>query len=69
MVWLCLRLSFIRVPIDLLCFAYILYQILWNLECTDKATATPGKKNLDNDLTIKPIVSHISFKTFIILTP
>lgn len=62
MVWLYFRVLFIRVPIDILCFAYILYQILWNLECTDKAAATLGKKNLDNDLAIKPIVSHISLK-------
>lgn len=44
-------------------FAYIAYQILWNLECRDKAAATLGKKKLINNFAIKPVVSHISFKT------
>lgn len=62
MVWLCFRVLFIRVPIDIFCFAYIPYKIIWNLECTDKTAATLGNKNLDNDLLIKPIVSRVSFK-------
>lgn len=33
-----------------------------DLECTDKTAATLGNKNLDNDLLIKPVVSHVSFK-------
>lgn len=63
MVWLCFLVLFIRVPINILCFAYIPYKIPWNLECTDKAAATLGKKKLDSDLAIEPIVSHIPFKT------
>lgn len=42
---------------------YIPCQTLWNLECIDKGTATPGKKKLGSDLEIKPIVSHMYFKT------
>lgn len=53
----------IRFAIDLLWLSYIPCQILWNLECRDKDTATPGKKNLGSSLAIKPIVSRMSFKT------
>lgn len=52
-----------RFAIDLLWLSYIPCQILWNLECIDKGTATPGKRNLGSDLAIKPIVSHMSFET------
>lgn len=47
----------------MLWLSYIPCQTLWNLECIDKGTATPGKKNLGRDLAIKPRVSHMSFKT------
>lgn len=53
----------IRFTIDILSLSYIPCQILWNLECIDKGAATPGKKNLGSNLAIKPIVSHMSFKT------